>query len=257
MMFRGRTPLPLHSGKIRRRGRNGDGVSLQTTEDISVRGRVLSALTRMEGMQRRVAIRRLRNEDRWATVDAFMTNLESPDETIRVSAATVLPILAPPPAAAPGLIQHLRSNPTPEVRTACARELVRMDTPEAADAVLAALDDPDEEVVKASCGYLARWGGRPAIEALLQLLAHRSWSVRLRACTALLDLDICNARVLVTLEALSEDLDADAHDAAVRAFDADLEESGGLLPVGERIGTMRELIDRGRRIHSRTVRLAA
>ena len=132
-----------------------------------------------------------------------------------------------------------------------------MHSAEAADAVLAALDDQDDAVVEASCDYLARWGGRPAIEALLATLSHRCWGVRLRACTALLDLDICNARVMVALEALSQDIEADAHDASIRAFDADLEESGGLLPVGERIGSMSELVERGRRIHSRTVRLAA
>lgn len=235
----------------------GDGVSLQVTEDISVRGRVLTALSRMDEMQRRIAIRRLRNEDRRSTIDAFMGNLESPDESIRVSAAKVLPILAAPRDAAAGLIKQLRSNPTAEVRSACVRELARMDSAEAADAVLAALDDQDDAVVEASCDYLARWGGRPAIEALLATLSHRSWQVRLRACTALMDLDICNARVMVTLEALSESIEADTHDASIRAFDADLEESGGLLPVGERIGTMRELVERGRRIHSRTVRLAA
>ena len=216
-------------------------MNLGITEDISVGGRVLTALTRMDETQRRIAIRRLRNEDRRSTIDAFMGNLESPDESVRVSAAKVLPILAAPRDAAAGLIKQLRSNPTAEVRCACAKELVRMDTSEAADAVLAALDDPDDEVVKASCDYLARWGGRPAIEALLETLSHRCWGVRLRACTALMDLDICNARVLVALEALSQDVEADAHDATVRAFDADLEESGGLLPVGERTGTMAEL----------------
>lgn len=229
----------------------------ETTEDLSVNGRVLSALTVMDDTQCRVAIRRLRNEDRTATVDAFMRNLESPDESIRLSAAKVLPVLAVRSDSAQGLIRQLRTNPTAEVRSACARELARTESPEAADAVLAALDDPDEEVVKASCDYLARLGGRPAIEALLQVLSHRSWSVRLRACTSLMDLDVCNARVLVALEALSEGLEADAHDAAVREFDARMEEAAGLLPVGERIGTMRELLDRAHHLHARTVRLAA
>lgn len=232
-------------------------MNCNVTEDISVSGRVIAALTRMNETERRVAIRRLRNENRRATREAFLATFANPDESVRISAAAVLPIVGAAPDSTSTLIRHLRTNSTPQVRSACARELARYEAPEAADAVLAALDDPDDDVVLAACDYLARWGGRPAIEALLQQLAHRSWHVRLRACLALVDLGVCSVRLLVTLEALSNEPEAIAHDARTAAVDARIEETGGLMPEPERIGSMREIVDRAKRTHMRTVRLAA
>jgi hypothetical protein len=238
-------------------GGAGEMMNVHVTEDISMNGRVMAALTRMNEVERRIAIRRLRNENRRATLDACLGTLENPDEAVRISAAKVLSIAVPTPDVAGLLIKQLRSNPTAEVRSACARELARTESPEAADAVLAALDDTDEDVVLAACDYLARWGGRPAIEALLEMLAHQSWTVRLHACAGLMALDVCNVRVLSTLESLSDDPEAHTHNATVALRDAEVEETCGLMPIRERIGSTAELIDRARRIHSRTVRLAA
>jgi HEAT repeat protein len=232
-------------------------MTVNITEDISIRGRVMAALTRMDDAERRVAIRRLRNENRRATFEACVDILDSPDEAVRISAAKVLPIVGATPELAETLVNRLRHHPTPQVRSACAQILAKAELPEAADAVLAALDDPDDEVVKAACDYLARWGSRPAIEALLQTLCHHSWDVRLRACTALMDLDICNARVLMTVEELSTEPEAVDHDADVAARDSELEDNGGLMPPRERVGSMSEIVDRAKRIHMRTVRLAA
>jgi len=232
-------------------------MNVNVTEDISVKGRVMAALTRMDEVERRVAIRRLRNENRRATIDACLSSLDNADESVRISAAKTLPIVGSTPDVASKLIDLLRTNPTPQVRCACAKELARAESPEAADAVLASLDDSNDEVVMASCQYLARWGGRPAIEALLQLLSHPTWDVRLRASIALVDLGVCNARVLSTLESLAGAPEARVHDARVAAFDEAVEETGGLLPMHERIGTIREIVDRARRVHTRSVRMAA
>jgi HEAT repeat protein len=216
------------------------------TEDVNVRGRLLQALAQADAAQRRIAFRRLKNENRPATLHAIVRALESGDDGLVASAASVLPVVGPCPEIHRELIRHLKSNPSAAARQACARELARTYSEPVHQRLIASLSDPDDGVVIVVCTYLGRLGGQEAVDALHSLLAHSSWQVRLCASSTLMELGVRGPLLVSTLEALAGQPEASAHDAQVAECAELIELRGDTYHDEHRLSSMQSLINRAR-----------
>ena len=134
----------------------------------------------------------------------------------------------------------------------CALLLGPVHSPTVDRAFLRALADPFDTLVEWSCHEAAERCGAEGIAAVLGLLNHSSWQVRLIACITLIQQKTADQRVVATLEALMREPEAAEHDA----FDEDLRDFNkdeGLLSSADeaelhRWGKMASILDRAREV---------
>lgn len=115
------------------------------------------------------------------------------------------------------LVHGLLNDSSDRNRLACAIELMKVQEPEVKQAYIQALNDSFEKVVQVACFQLSYRGGIDTVEALYQVLTHRSWHVRLEVCKALIVLKAVDQRVVSTLEQM-------AHEPETSEYDAEYEE---------------------------------
>jgi hypothetical protein len=81
------------------------------------------------------------------------------------------------------------------------------------EAYRCALDDSSDKVVQLACMQLGYRGGVENAEALIRVLNHNSWRVRLEACKALITQGMTDHRIAETIEALGKEPEATIYDA--------------------------------------------
>jgi HEAT repeat protein len=91
------------------------------------------------------------------------------------------------------------------VRGFYADALAQIGGSRAVAALIAALSDPEEHVVQHACSGLSCLEDPQAIDPILRLLDHPSWSVRREACSALIELGITDSRVISALEGMLQE----------------------------------------------------
>lgn|ERR1035441_4099312 len=128
------------------------------------------------------------------------------------------------------LIEKLLHNPNPSVRLSCGIKLMKDLSAPVTLAYRCALEDASDKVVQLSCMELGWRGGVENTEALLRVLNHKSWHVRLGACKALITQGVTDHRITNTIEALAQEPEAAIYDAECDDLDRMIEESGMKWP---------------------------
>jgi HEAT repeat protein len=105
--------------------------------------------------------------------------------------------------AVPILIERVQSDCWAMWRRSYIDTLGQIGDPPALPLLVGALDDPEEQIVKAACSALSRVSDPEAIEPLLRLLDDPRWLVRQAACEALFELKVTDERLSAALEELA------------------------------------------------------
>jgi hypothetical protein len=113
-------------------------------------------------------------------------------------------------------IEGLRTGTPDSRRLFCAAKLMSVEEPAVTQAYIQALKDPFEKVVQLACLQLGHRGGEDAVNALFQVLEHRSWRSRLGACRALITLKGANSQVVSVLEQMAQEPEAVEYNEFVR-----------------------------------------
>jgi len=117
------------------------------------------------------------------------------------------------------VIEHLLHNPNPWVRLSCAIKLMSVETALVTLAYRHALEDSFDKVVQIACSEVGCRGGIANTSALIRVLGHTSWRVRLSACIALILQRAAGQSVVETLEVMSREPEARIYDAECDELD--------------------------------------
>ncbi len=128
------------------------------------------------------------------------------------------------------LIDHLLHNPDARVRLSSAIRLMKDLSASVTGAYRCALDDSSDKVVQLACMQLGHRGGVENAEALIRVLNHNSWRVRLEACKALITQGMTDHRIAETIEALGKEPEATISDAECDDHERMIKESGENWP---------------------------
>ena len=128
------------------------------------------------------------------------------------------------------LIDHLLHNPDARFRLSCAIKLMKDLSAPVTGAYRSSLNDSSDKVVQLACTQLGYRGGVENTEALLRVLNHGSWRVRLEACKALITQGITDHRIGETIEALGKEPEATIYDAECDLFEEVTKKSGEVWP---------------------------
>ncbi len=186
-------------------------------------------------------------------LDSIISLLTSPEQTLRRRAASSLSMFRDHLEARAGvLIEHLLHHTDPRIRLGCAIVLMNVPTPPVTAAYRLALGDSFDKVAQIACVELGSRGGAENADALIRVLGHPSWRVRLEACKALITQGKAGQRVVATLEAMSREPEARIYDAECDDFDRIVQEvaqeSGESLPWGRSWGKLHSILNQARSI---------
>ncbi len=153
--------------------------------------------------------------------------------------------------ALPALIAALDDSDEGVVRAAF-HALGRIADPRARAVLMAALDNPEEWIVKAACGTLSLLDDPGAVEPLLRLLDDPRWFVREAACGALFELRVADNRLSAALEELAQGdelslLGSQIHSSMLARLLAEQKGRWLLRLPSERERLAEEVTDRARR----------
>lgn len=182
-------------------------------------------------VERMRALRHRREEAPAGTLVALVRLLEHPEERIRRRAGSGLSNFSKLHGGevtveihADSLARILVEGKDERVRLSCAIALMPIGGSVVDQAFLQALADSSEKVVQLACLEMSTRGGPEAVEALLGMLVHPSWRVRLEVCKALIIRKVADPRMVAALVAMSREPEAMLYDAEVEEFDADMKE---------------------------------
>lgn len=192
----------------------------------------IRALLEIEApIERMRALRQRREQSPAETLKALVQLLEHPEPPIRRRAGGGLSLFSKLRGGeitvedhAASLGRILVNGEDEQVRLSCAISLMPVGGDVVDRAFLKALADSSEKVVQLACLEMSTRGGREAVEALLGMLSHPSWRVRLEVCKALITRKAADPRVVATLEAMSREPEAVAYDTEVEQFDIEFKE---------------------------------
>ncbi len=171
------------------------------------RKRLRKAVARLESLnvrRRRDAIRDLYGLGTPEATAALVRALNDPDPQVRLDVGDRLAHLEAPEALGP-LLRLFESDPDSWVRCMAGLYLNRFDDPRGPDAWIAALSDPDPQVIGSACNGITRRRITGAIPALFRLLDDVRGGVHVEVCGTLAELGVRDARATETLFSLLED----------------------------------------------------
>lgn len=191
--------------------------------------RVRTALEIANGLRRVRALRKLMDRAPTAVLETIVALLRDADPTLRRRAGGALVLFSPlrrrgvtVEQRADALADYLVQGEDARVRLSCAIVLMAVHGPVVDRAYLRALRDSSEQIAELACLEIGDRAPTGGTAALVGMLTHASWQVRLQACKALITQKKAAARVVSTLEALRR-----APEAAV--YDKEMDESKDLL----------------------------
>jgi hypothetical protein len=124
--------------------------------------------------------------------------------------------------------------------------------PPVTEAYRCALGDSFDKVAQIACVELGSRGGAENADALIRVLDHPSWRVRLEACKALITLGKADQRVVATLEAMSREPEAGTYDAQCDDFERIqqevAQELGESPPWGRLWGKLHSILEQARNL---------
>lgn len=192
---------------------------LEFANDQSITDRVLICLRCDHPRSRSKALQALKAQTPREVLDALIPLLHHPEEKIRRRVGGALNLFSELDEAvnlgqkADELAHYLEHGDDPRLRLRCALLLGPLHSPGVDRAFLRALADPFDSVVTWSCHEAVERCGAEGIVAVMGLLNHASWQVRLTAYITLIQQKNSDQRVVSTVEALMREPEAAAHDA--------------------------------------------
>jgi hypothetical protein len=205
------------------------------------------------------ALAPLQREAPLETLEALIGFLDHPDQKLRRLAGSLLSRLRDHAASrAEALAGQLCGNADPRVRSSCAIVLMSVTDEVVTRAFCRALGDSFEKVAQIACVEVGHRGGAGSTEALMNLLGHAPWRVRLEACKALIVQGTADQRVIAALEAMSREPEAAVYDAEDEAFEEFARMASGVLgvdvPAGERWGKLATILAQAREVAAKRSR---
>lgn len=120
------------------------------------------------------------------------------------------------------LVHRMVGQESDSVRIAAAWSLLQIGDLRAIDGLVQALSDPCQRVVQLACNALGELVASCVRVPLVSLLDHPAAQIRLSAAMALLQIEIKDERILLTLEGLKEDSDVMSHDVAAEWLQSEI-----------------------------------
>jgi HEAT repeat protein len=211
-------------------------------------GEVIAVLRIPDRIARMNAEARLRETNRLESAQIAAELLDSSDSNIRSGAVRAIPMLQAQSDVADTLARQLRTSHDRDVRLGCAINLMSVETPSVRSAYVYALRDSSDKVVQIACMVVGRHGGQETKAALIPVLNHASWRVRLEACKAMIESKTADETTLAALEQLSRESESVTYDAEIDEFDRMEGASGTEGTLGRRWGKLATIVDQARRV---------
>jgi ribosomal protein S18 acetylase RimI-like enzyme len=201
--------------------------------DQTIRERLLAALACDNRLCMLATLRQLREQKPQELLDEIILLLRHPDQKTRRRAGVALGTFSKLKEGEPTVEQkaaevadYLVNGPDESVRLCCAIHLMPVHHEIVDRAFLAALNDSDDKIVEIACtevGYRCQVAGG---EALVGVLRHPLWRIRLAAAIALINQNQADERVVAALEAMKQQPEAAAYDIEM----AEMKESLASMP---------------------------
>jgi HEAT repeat protein len=215
--------------------------------------RVAAILLSEEGVGRIRALRGLRDSTPVDALDSILSLLSSPDQKLRRRAGSSLSFFREQLEPKAGVLAgHLLHHSDPRIRLSCAIVLMQVPDPAVTEAYRCALGDSFDKVAQIACVESGARGGAENTDALIRVLGHISWRVRLEACKALITQGKAAERVVAALETMSQEPEAGIYDSECDDFERiqqeAAQESGESLPWGRGWGKLQTILEQARNL---------
>jgi len=182
--------------------------------------RVAAILLREDRVERFRAIAALRDSAPMDALDSVISLLSSAEQKLRRRAGSSLSFFRDQVEPRAGVLaEHLLHHLDPRIRLSCAIVLMNVPTPPVTEAYRCALGDSFDKVAQIACVELGSRGGAENADALMRVLDHPSWDVRLEGCKALITQGKAGQAVVATLEAMGQQPEAGIYDAECDEFE--------------------------------------
>jgi HEAT repeat protein len=215
--------------------------------------RITAILLSEDGVERIRGIAALRDTAPEEALDAVISLLSSPDQKLRRSAGGSLSFFRDQLEPRAGvLVEHLLRHSDPRIRLSCAIVLMNVAAPAVTEAYRGALGDSSDKVAQIACAELGSRGGAENGDALIRVLGHASWRVRLEACKALITQGKADQRLVATLEAMSQEAEAGIYDSECDDFERiqqEVTQQSGESPLwGRGWGKLHTILEQARNL---------
>jgi HEAT repeat protein len=215
--------------------------------------RVTAILLSEDGAERIGAMAALRDSAPVDTLDSIISLLSSPEQKLRRRAGSSLSFFRDQLEPRAGVLaEHLLHHSDPRIRLSCAIVLMNVPAPPVTEAYRCALGDSFDKVAQIACLELGSRGGVENADALIRVLDHPSWRVRLEACKALITQGKGGQAVVVTLETMGQQPEASIYDAECDDFERIeqevAQETGESPPWGRCWGKLQTILEQARNL---------